>query len=325
LEESSRAMGQSVRVARSGALLLLTLARVSCASADGPSVASGTQTAASAATASVAEGYHVVELDMSTGAGKEQELLSVFEKLGAAKEKAAPLIEKLGTTQKLVVVAGSKDTCTESAALFEAIGLTTAVRPLAVEDIPSEYDDSDVTPAGSRTIEEVLSSGEGALVAFYAPWCAHCKAMVEPLKEAAATLKESGVRVLAVDTQTSPGIAQQLGVESLPTVLWLQLQGGNIALAAYSGARDTASFVRFAEAAARAVAEGGADAEEASVVASSEADGSGAAAVGSKIGKSKVGSSQVSGPAAESKAAESKIGDEGVSKAKTPAEAEATA
>ena len=47
--------------------------------------------------------------------------------------------------------------------------------------------------------------------------------MVPALKEAATTLKQSGVNVMAVDGQVSAGVARQLGVQMYPTIMWLQV------------------------------------------------------------------------------------------------------
>ena len=56
---------------------------------------------------------------------------------------------------------------------FQKIGLKTEVRPLTESDLPSEYDDSDVIPAGAEKLGQLLEKGDGMLVKFYAPWCGH--------------------------------------------------------------------------------------------------------------------------------------------------------
>ena len=243
---------------------------------------------------------------------------------------------------KAVVVAGTKESCEQAAEIFHEIGMKTEVRLLSKDDIPkreagpSEYDESDVIVADGEKLNELLESGEGLLINFYAPWCGHCKTMVPAYKEAATTLKESGVRLVAMDGQDHPGIARQLGVRGFPSLKWLKLEGEQLVVAEYQGGRDAASIVRFAQAASKAGAlrsklgqgagiEGGdAEAEAAPAAAAAgeetvtaEVKPEGGAAK-SKLGASKVGGSKVAAAHEEAKPI-------GVQKAKMPAEAEATA
>lgn len=284
-----------MRAFTSAMVPILVLAALSVA-------ASGQQAGA----AQRADYYHVVEVYDSDSTSIDQLISVLTDKLGATEDKVQPLIGKLEKHGKAVLVAGSEESCNEAAKMFIEIGMKAEVRPLSVTDMPSEYDESDVVVAGAEKLQEVLEGGKGALVAFHAPWCGHCKTMIPALKEAASTLKADGVPVLAIDGQSSPELAAQLGVRAYPALKWLKLVSGSnedeVALgsADYNGPRDAASLVKFAKAA------------------------SAATAIKSKL---PTGADGVDEAAArpESKLGESKVGGSSVQKAKLPAEAAAAA
>lgn len=64
----------------------------------------------------------------------------------------------------------------------------------------------------------VLKSDKPVLVDFFAEWCGPCKAMAPALDQVADALKDS-VKVVKVDVDKSPGIAQQYNVRAMPTLL----------------------------------------------------------------------------------------------------------
>jgi len=72
----------------------------------------------------------------------------------------------------------------------------------------------------------VLKSDKPVLVDFFAEWCGPCKAMAPALDEVAAALKDS-VKVVKVDVDQSPGIAQKYNVRAMPTLLLFS--GGEVA------------------------------------------------------------------------------------------------
>ena len=277
--------------------------------------------------AQAAQVYHVVEVEDSDNTSAEALVNLLTEKLGAEKDKIQVLIDKLEKKGKAVMVAGSEEACKDAAQMFIDIGMKAEVRPLSASDLPSVYDDSDVIVAGAEKLQELLQGGKGVLVAFHAPWCGHCKTMVPAFKEAATTLKESGISVAAIDGQANAGLAQQLGVRAYPTIYWLQLteQAGEekpaLGLAAYNGPRETAAFVEFAKAAHTQAGlksklpkgEAEATAEDATAEAK-PAEPKAASKLGaSKLGGSKIGASKLAEGSAPT----------GVQKAKMPAEAAA--
>ena len=288
-----------------------------------------------------------VELELQSGGEKvtKEALTKVFTDLGAQPEKFAPVLEKRasGADEKILVTAGDQATCEKVRDKFIEIGMKAEVRALTEEDVPSEYDGSDVIPAGNAKLASLLenANGSGVLVAFTAPWCKHCHTLAPELKEAATQLKDQGVKVAAVNTQHSPKLAQGLGVKMLPTIMWLQpTDDGRTAAAEYQGERKAAALVRFAQVAGQSIKEqmaaagagagGAAQAQaEASKAATEASDVK--AAGGSKIGMSKMGKSKAAGPDAggesklgESKAKASEVQEgaaaaEGVAKAAAPA------
>jgi thioredoxin 1/putative thioredoxin len=65
---------------------------------------------------------------------------------------------------------------------------------------------------------EVLRSGQPVLVDFFADWCQPCK-VAEPEVEALARELEGKLKVVKVDVDRSPRLAQLLRIQSVPTYM----------------------------------------------------------------------------------------------------------
>jgi thioredoxin 2 len=82
------------------------------------------------------------------------------------------------------------------------------------------------------------------LIDFWAPWCGPCRTMAPEFERAAAAL-EPAVRLVKVNVDEEPELAQRFQTRSIPTLV-LAFQGRELARAA--GARSAAQLVQWAQA-----------------------------------------------------------------------------
>jgi len=64
--------------------------------------------------------------------------------------------------------------------------------------------------------QDVLGSKVPVLVDFFAVWCGPCK-VIAPVLEDLAKTYDGKVKIVKVDIEESPGIAEQFAVASVPT------------------------------------------------------------------------------------------------------------
>ncbi len=67
-----------------------------------------------------------------------------------------------------------------------------------------------------QNFDKVISSGI-TLVDFYADWCGPCQ-MLSPILEALSE-EQDKVKIVKIDVDAYPGVAQKYGVMSMPTML----------------------------------------------------------------------------------------------------------
>ena len=92
-----------------------------------------------------------------------------------------------------------------------------------------------------RFERHLAKSGVPLLVDFWAPWCGPCR-MMAPEFERAAGLLEPGLRLVKVNIDEEPALAQRFRVQSIPTLV-VAFQGRELARAA--GARSAAQLVEW--------------------------------------------------------------------------------
>lgn len=80
------------------------------------------------------------------------------------------------------------------------------------------------------------------LVDFWAPWCGPCRAMAPAFEQAARDLRER-VRLVKVNTQDSPRIAERFRIQAIPTLILFR-DGHPVDRVA--GALDARSLVQWA-------------------------------------------------------------------------------
>ena len=70
----------------------------------------------------------------------------------------------------------------------------------------------------------IFEGDKPAIIDFYADWCRPCR-MIAPILEELAVEYEGKINIYKVDTEAQRELAAVFGIESLPTVLFIPMQG----------------------------------------------------------------------------------------------------
>jgi len=78
-----------------------------------------------------------------------------------------------------------------------------------------------ITATEDNFKSEVLESSQPVLVDFWAEWCGPCK-MIAPALEQLAEEFDGKAKIVKVNVDEQPGLGQQYGVRSIPTLLFFR-------------------------------------------------------------------------------------------------------
>ena len=138
--------------------------------------------------------------------------------------------------------------CPNCDAVNRVPGVRLAAGPRCGECHRALFEGQPVALDGARFARHLEKSDIPLLVDFWAPWCGPCRAMAPEFVRAAPRL-EPRLRLVKVNVDEEPALAQRFAVRSIPT-LALLLHGRELGRSA--GARSAEELARWVESRAAA-------------------------------------------------------------------------
>lgn len=74
------------------------------------------------------------------------------------------------------------------------------------------------TTTQKESFRDIIQSGTPVLVDFFAEWCGPCKVMAPVLKQLQQKHADQ-LRILKLDVDKNPAMAQAFGIQSIPTLI----------------------------------------------------------------------------------------------------------
>ncbi len=74
---------------------------------------------------------------------------------------------------------------------------------------------------GKTSFKELINSDTPVLIDFHADWCGPCHALAPIIKQLKSELGDK-VKIIKVDVDQNPAIANKLGIQSIPTLMIYQ-------------------------------------------------------------------------------------------------------
>ena len=112
---------------------------------------------------------------------------------------------------------------------------------------PEAGNEKDVIVLTDDNFDDMIFNDESMwLVAFYAPWCGHCKKLL-PEWVSAATQLRGTIKLAKIDATENQKMAQRYQIQGYPTIkIFAPGKGKDKAIEEYQGPRDTAGIVQYA-------------------------------------------------------------------------------